>query len=211
MAGETQVCTKCGVEYPATPEFFYARKEGYLRRQCKKCVIDRCSENAKVWLAKNPGKSAEYTRRWKENHPDHDHEYYLAHKVADRARSIRFLRDNPEKSAEYSRRYREKYPEKSREQWASYYENNRDYEIARSAAKSRRLRESPGSYTEEDVRFIFAYQDGRCFYCLDWVGEDFHRDHHIPISKGGTNNWTNIVVSCPTCNLKKGSKMPSTA
>jgi 5-methylcytosine-specific restriction endonuclease McrA len=31
-------------------------------------------------------------------------------------------------------------------------------------------------------------------------------DHVIPKSRGGGTNWTNVVVACKPCNLKKGSR-----
>jgi len=33
-------------------------------------------------------------------------------------------------------------------------------------------------------------------------------DHLVPRSRGGVTEWTNIVTSCITCNLKKGDKLP---
>ena len=50
---------------------------------------------------------------------------------------------------------------------------------------------------------IFDSLGGRCAYCgceLDF--NDFHIDHLIPLSKGGTNG-KNRVPSCPLCNLCK--------
>jgi len=33
-------------------------------------------------------------------------------------------------------------------------------------------------------------------------------DHVNPKSRGGKTTWTNIVVACKTCNLKKGDRTP---
>ena len=37
---ETKICRECGVEYPATPEFFYRQKRSTngLHNKCKSCV-----------------------------------------------------------------------------------------------------------------------------------------------------------------------------
>ena len=35
------------------------------------------------------------------------------------------------------------------------------------------------------------------------------RDHHIPLSKGGSNGKENIVLSCYKCNNKKGDLNPA--
>lgn len=34
-------CSTCGSEFPATPEFFFVRSDGYLEYQCKKCAQKR--------------------------------------------------------------------------------------------------------------------------------------------------------------------------
>lgn len=44
----------------------------------------------------------------------------------------------------------------------------------------------------------------RCFYCgTTLFNGNWHLDHYIPISKGGLNKFTNVVPSCPTCNMMK--------
>lgn len=48
-----------------------------------------------------------------------------------------------------------------------------------------------------------------CFYCnIDLTRTVKHIDHFVPLSKGGEHELTNLVVSCPTCNLRKGAKDP---
>lgn len=50
-----------------------------------------------------------------------------------------------------------------------------------------------------------------CQYCLR-PKADLHehefltRDHVVPESKGGKSTWINLVVSCSSCNNKKGDK-----
>lgn len=61
--------------------------------------------------------------------------------------------------------------------------------------------------------FLFARDDYTCMYCGRNSHELKHRecltrDHLIPISRGGGNQWTNVVTACSTCNTKKGSRLP---
>jgi 5-methylcytosine-specific restriction endonuclease McrA len=61
--------------------------------------------------------------------------------------------------------------------------------------------------------FLFARDDYRCQFCGRASGELRHRecltrDHLVPISRGGTNEWTNVVTACSTCNTRKGNRLP---
>jgi len=47
---------------------------------------------------------------------------------------------------------------------------------------------------------ILDVSDGKCFYCK---GKATQTDHIIPISRGGTDEPTNLVPACRPCNSKK--------
>lgn len=58
-----------------------------------------------------------------------------------------------------------------------------------------------------EVRGQVIARDGYvCAYCGAET-EDPHIDHIHPLSKGGTNDLSNLTVSCPACNIKKGAKI----
>jgi 5-methylcytosine-specific restriction endonuclease McrA len=40
------------------------------------------------------------------------------------------------------------------------------------------------------------------------LSDDYHRDHVIPVSKGGTNDIRNIVLACAPCNVRKSDTHP---
>lgn len=47
----------------------------------------------------------------------------------------------------------------------------------------------------------------QCQYCSSFLPlQDVTIDHIIPISQGGPSNFTNCVVACKPCNIKKGAK-----
>ncbi len=56
---------------------------------------------------------------------------------------------------------------------------------------------------------IYKRDNHECVYCGS--KKDLTLDHVIPKSKGGGNDWTNLVTSCFKCNLKKGNKTPEEA
>ncbi len=61
--------------------------------------------------------------------------------------------------------------------------------------------------------FLFARDDYQCQYCgRTAIGlkprESLTRDHLIPISRGGLNEWANVVTACSTCNTRKANRLP---
>jgi 5-methylcytosine-specific restriction endonuclease McrA len=59
---------------------------------------------------------------------------------------------------------------------------------------------------------VFLRDHGRCQYCSESLNKDtFTLDHVLPVSKGGTKSWDNIVSSCPQCNQRKRNRTPSEA
>lgn len=64
----------------------------------------------------------------------------------------------------------------------------------------------PGLFTAADVRELLKYQGGLCAYCHCHVGEDYHVDHKIPVSRGGPNWPSNLAIACKNCNLRKGKR-----
>lgn len=51
-------------------------------------------------------------------------------------------------------------------------------------------------------------QRNLCFYCEDSLKYDksTHIEHLLPISRGGKNDWQNLVLSCQRCNNQKKDK-----
>jgi hypothetical protein len=60
----------------------------------------------------------------------------------------------------------------------------------------------------KDRNTIFEASEGKCHHCAGQLlyDEPWHIDHVIPLSKGGSNDKSNLVLSCVRCNLEKGSK-----
>ncbi len=61
--------------------------------------------------------------------------------------------------------------------------------------------------------FLFARDRYRCQYCGRSqqelrTRESLTRDHLVPLSRGGTNDWTNVITACSPCNTRKGNRMP---
>lgn len=67
-----------------------------------------------------------------------------------------------------------------------------------------------------EVRFtrrnIFYRDRNRCQYCGKvFPQRSLNLDHVIPLSRGGTSSWENVVCACQRCNTAKGARTPSEA
>ena len=101
----------------------------------------------------------------------------------------------------------------------TYYENNRDRKLAGMKAWSRahpevklihfhnrraRLIGNGGSHTAQEWRDKCAMFANLCAYCGE--AKPLVREHKVPLVRGGTNDITNIVPACRSCNSRKGRK-----
>src|SRR5207237_7883135 len=58
--------------------------------------------------------------------------------------------------------------------------------------------------------FLFARDSYQCQYCGRHAAElrpreALTRDHLVPLSRGGTNAWTNVTTACSSCNTRKAN------
>ena len=61
-------------------------------------------------------------------------------------------------------------------------------------------------------RELFLRDDHLCMYCgRQLPGHLLTRDHLVPLSRGGTDCWSNVVAACRGCNHAKGSRTPDEA
>lgn len=187
---ETKICTKCKVEQPLA-NFCkdQTRKDG-LHLWCRDCR----SARSKSYYRENVDKIAEHINAYRNLNRDKvracNNAYY--EKRRDELRI---------KHREYNRRHSEELKEKNRAMrkvtkgyWRSWNRHHID--------KAR------GTHTQKDVLELYENQNGKCYWCGKAVGEKYHADHVVPISKGGRNDKSNLVISCVTCNLRKFNKMP---
>lgn len=57
---------------------------------------------------------------------------------------------------------------------------------------------------------ILLRDDFSCQYCGDrFTPDELTLDHVRPLSRGGSDDWNNVVAACKECNHKKGNHLPS--
>jgi len=169
----------------------------------------------KEWWSRNREKQAKRAREWFLAHRDQANEN---HRCYDQRRlSTTGGREAARKQCRdsYARHREERLARirEWRESHRSYFSDWRvDHpESVRAASHRRRARinASPSHFTADDIVAQRRRQRGVCYYCgcsLDESG--YHIDHVMPLALGGGNAPENIVLSCPSCNLKKGDGLP---
>ena len=60
-------------------------------------------------------------------------------------------------------------------------------------------------HTSVEIEQMLEDQGGLCAYCERALSCHRQVDHMIPLDLGGRNDWTNLAVICPGCNLSKGT------
>jgi 5-methylcytosine-specific restriction endonuclease McrA len=114
------------------------------------------------------------------------------------------------KQRQYETEQMRKWREENREEWNAYMREWRsehpdcdDYRsIVYREYNSRRGR---GRIKRKEWRAIIRLFGG-CAYC--GATEDLQVDHFIPISLGGTNDLSNFVPACVSCNASKNNTHP---
>lgn len=140
----------------------------------------KCSrDGVKAHRKENPDRWAEYYRR------EYD------------------KRKNDPAYQEYQRQYRELNRDRIRESCRIYYENNGGQWSA--YRQTRRARErAGGSFTYEEWVNLCEKYGGKCLKC---GAPECTIDHVVPLSKGGSNDISNIQPLCLNCNLRKKDKI----
>jgi 5-methylcytosine-specific restriction endonuclease McrA len=217
----TKVCTKCGVELPATPEFFGPHAHGRygLHPRCRKCR----AEDARLYRQAHPEISREYARRYRREHPEvraayyesrrealaeYDHHRYQNNREAKLAHNRRYHQENREAVARRNRLHRQYNHQAILERDRLRYESDPDRFRSYSRNRHARKRNAPGSHTAADIAAQRTRQKGRCYWCGEKVGRHYHVDHVVPLALGGSNGPENLVIACAHCNLSKGATHP---
>jgi hypothetical protein len=57
--------------------------------------------------------------------------------------------------------------------------------------------------------YLFRRDQFMCLYCGgEFTSEQLSRDHILPVSRNGSDNWTNVVTACKRCNHRKADHTP---
>src|SRR3990167_9508231 len=200
-------CSSCHREFPATLEFFHhhrGHKDG-LNSWCKQCAIiisrqyyrenaDKIKARSNQYRLDNFEKIQEKKKRYSQTE---------GAKAKSRARNAKYQQKNAARLREKQKQWLIDHPENRRKASKKYYQNNKEQYRLGVINRRARLRQDGGVITAADIEKQHHAQKGRCYYCGIKVGDNYHVDHVIPVTRGGSNTPDNIVISCPKCNRSK--------
>jgi len=187
---EDKYCGKC--KTLKTVSMFYKNKLS------KDGFATKCIECHKKYLQDNKEKIKLKTKQ-----------YRLDHKDEIKYSEKKYKEANKEKVAEQKRNYELNNKDKIKEVRSKYRKTKIGRLIQKNKNHTRRAFTKKGDVTTSQLAEL--QQNAKlCYWCktsLKNIGT--HIDHYIPISKGGKHTISNLVISCKSCNLKKGAKLPS--
>jgi hypothetical protein len=175
-------CTQCNTWKPFTNEFYYYKNKSKPEKGFSSECIICASERSKINRSKNHERQKANQRAWKQRNSESE---------AEKARQWR------EENKEYKQQYQLDYQRKHPEKMLIYAQNRRH--------KNHKI-------TSKEWNACLKYFNHRCAYCglpiekhynmyagkLRW--ENLNKEHVI---HNGSNDLTNCVPSCKSCNDKK--------
>lgn len=186
-----KVCSKCNCTKSLT--FFGVRKSNPdgLQKWCIPCLREynlayynnnkeRLKQNVLKWCAENREASRSIKDKWS--------------------------KANPEKQMTAIKRWQEQNEEQFKATKKKWREDNKD--VLRIHCVNRRRKLAGGTLPKDIAVKLMEKQGGICNCCLKPLNGDYHIDHIIPISKGGTNTEDNVQLLHSRCNLVKNDKWP---
>jgi 5-methylcytosine-specific restriction endonuclease McrA len=204
---EGKVCTKCKVWLPFANYAPCSRYRDGHRSACRMCSKSS-PERSRAYREKNKERLKAYRQAFRiansEMIHQRDHDRYIANPEPKRARERARHARNPAIKRMNERARRIAKPDQWKAEasaWrAKNYQRIKGYQ---KISKARR-RTAQGNFTAAEWRDLCARYGNKCLAC----GSEgpLTVDHVIPISKGGTNDITNLQPLCLSCNLHKHEK-----
>lgn len=181
-------------------------------------------QHKRTWVAKNADHVRAYQLAYRQKNrdrllqnaakkrtaaPKRVHKPLTAEQAAKRADYQReYSKKNADRLLARRRLYLEKNSESVKAKKAAYVAQNPHQLVANTAKRRALVAKATGSFTKGDVDAVLESQRFICVVCHGKLGRSYEVDHINPISRGGSNDKTNIQILCMPCNRSKGAKDP---
>lgn len=154
---------------------------------------EKAVANMRAWQIANPEKFAASNKAWQAANVDRVKAYSQtdASKAKAKVSNHAYYLDNTEQCRAQSRAWHEANPLEGR----IHQQNSRAKGYG-----------SEGKMTKGLVSRLLESQGGLCACCNEPLGGDFHTDHIVALSEGGSNFDENIQLLRAGCNISKGTK-----
>lgn len=218
--GREAICPECGERF-----WLYKSAEKKGKKRCSMACRDS-AKRALIYDDKNQKKKCSNCGEWK---PFSDYTPSKGSKSGPKSlqaycrpctteMAAEWARKNPSRRAEINREssirnkgnkrpptqeQRERRNAAARE----WRKKNREKVLMWNKIRLHRQRAAGDVPSRDGLNYMRCMQDFRCTYCgvlLGLAGSHIHLDHKMPISRGGTNDGSNLQWLCGPCNLKKG-------
>ncbi len=162
-------------------------------------------------------------RKYREEHKEQLQEYFKNRYKADQkrlyAQNHAYRLAHYEQWREYDKNYRQQRKDHYKAMKSAYYNKNKDNMLLKSTLYRRlnphvasaihsrrraRLVNSKGNFTSKEWKSLKAFYGNICLCCKKKEPDvKLTADHVIPLSRGGTNDISNIQPLCGSCNSRK--------
>jgi 5-methylcytosine-specific restriction endonuclease McrA len=201
---DRKTCKGCGVEKALHAFYAAARNSDGRMGKCKACVKARVRENRRERLEQyaryersraNLLHRVEARRAYQEAHKEEISEY-----------KKRWRRENAQMVALRSREHYERHKDEIVARSKKWAEDNPE-KVGLAKADNRRKRRaakhtSLGSFTAKEFKELCEGYDNKCLSC-GVTGVVLEVDHVVPLTKGGSDDISNIQPLCGICNRRK--------
>ena len=134
--------------------------------------------------------------------------YNLAHSKEAVQRVKEWREFNPERALAIRQAHYAANKEEIVSKVAEWDAANPDGRRVRSRNYRAKLHAAEGSHTRQEILAMHKAQKGKCVYCREPLDTNYHADHIVALSKGGSNWISNIQLTCGPCNNRKRATDP---
>jgi 5-methylcytosine-specific restriction endonuclease McrA len=192
-----QQCIVCSLAHAERYEQANREHVDNYRKEWREANKDKLHAKTMAWRAANRERWDEAAREWQRANKEHvaakRSEWYQANVDRRRLTNKVWRQENLEQTKIVKKVWLSANKLRTR----VYTENRRVRKLANG-----------GSHTPEQIEELYTKQHERCVGCNKSIRKHYEIDHIIPITRGGSNDISNIQLLCLPCNRGKHNKMP---